>query len=76
MGAISIGVINYLAVAVSAVVTFVLGGMWYAPLFGKAWVKAHGLSEDAVKELQARRSPAVFFGGCWFATWCLPSPWR
>lgn len=63
MGAISIGVINYLAVAVSAVITFVLGGMWYAPLFGKAWVKAHGLSEDAVKELQAKRSPAVFFGG-------------
>lgn len=69
MGAISVGVVNFLAVAVSAVVTFMLGGMWYAPLFGKAWVKAHGFSEEEAKALQARRSPAVFFGGmlvCYF----------
>lgn len=69
MGAISLGVINFLAVAVSAFVTFMLGGMWYAPLFGKAWVKAHGFSEEEAKALQASRSPAVFFGGmlvCYF----------
>jgi hypothetical protein len=63
MGAISMGMVNYLAVAVSALVTFMLGGMWYELLVKKAWVKAHGFSEEDVKELQARRSPATFFGG-------------
>ena len=69
MGGISIGVVNYLAVAVAAFVTFMLGGMWYAPLFGKAWVKAHGFSEEEAKQLQTKRSPAIFFGGmlvCYF----------
>jgi hypothetical protein len=28
--------INWLAVLVAAVVTFVLGGLWYGPLFGVA----------------------------------------
>jgi hypothetical protein len=28
--------INWLAVLVAAVVTFVLGGLWYGPLFGMA----------------------------------------
>lgn len=63
MGTISVNGVNYLAVGVAAIVTFLLGGMWYAPLFGKAWVKAHGFTQDQVKELQAQRSPAVFFGG-------------
>jgi hypothetical protein len=34
--------INWLAVLVAAVVTFVLGGLWYGPLFGKVWRTAEG----------------------------------
>ncbi len=34
--------INWLAVLVAAVVTFVLGGVWYGPLFGKVWRAAEG----------------------------------
>ena len=46
--------INYLAVVVAAVVAFVLGGLWYSPiLFAKPWVKAHGYTEERVKEMQA-----------------------
>lgn len=29
--------INYLAVAVATIATFIVGFIWYTPLFGKAW---------------------------------------
>jgi len=45
--------VNYPAVLVAAVATFLLGGLWYSPLFfGKQWVKAHGYGEEQVKEMQ------------------------
>lgn len=51
--------INYLAVIVAAVVAFVLGGLWYSPiLFAKPWVRAHGFSEERVKEMQAGAAKA------------------
>lgn len=40
--------INYLAVLVSAVVIFLLGGLWYSVLFSKQWVALQGRTmEDA-----------------------------
>ena len=53
--------INWLAVLAAAVATFMIGGVWYTALFGKAWVKAHGYDTARVKELQGRRPPPVFF---------------
>lgn len=53
--------INWLAVIVAAFATFMIGGAWYTALFGKAWVHAHGYDDARVKELQAKRPPAVFF---------------
>lgn len=45
--------INYLAVVVAAVAAFAIGGLWYSPvLFAKQWVKAHGLTEEQLKERQ------------------------
>ena len=39
--------INYLAVVVAALATFVLGGLWYSPvLFGKAWQREVGLCDE------------------------------
>ncbi|MFZ0430900.1 MAG: DUF1761 domain-containing protein [Acidobacteriota bacterium] len=50
--------INYVAVIVAAVSSFVLGGLWYAPfLFGKAWMKETGLTEE---QLGARSLVLVF----------------
>lgn len=38
--------INYLAVLLAAVSTFVIGGLWYSPLlFQRAWMKANKLTE-------------------------------
>lgn len=61
--------VNYLAVIVAAVVTFLIGGVWYAPLFGKAWISAHGFSEEQVKALREKTKPPLFLGGilvCYF----------
>lgn len=45
--------INYLAVLVSAVLAFAIGGIWYSPvLFAQQWVNAHGFTEERVKEMQ------------------------
>ncbi len=42
--------INYLAVVVVTILAFVIGGLWYGPLFGKAWMKEVGMTEeDAAK---------------------------
>ncbi len=42
--------INWLAVVVSAIAFFVLGGLWYGPLFGKKWQSAVGLSDEEMKQ--------------------------
>lgn len=39
-------VLNWLAIAVVTVAGFVLGAIYYGPMFGHAWLKAIGKSED------------------------------
>jgi hypothetical protein len=34
--------INYVAIFVAVVANFILGFIWYTPLFGRAWGKEHG----------------------------------
>ncbi|MDQ7816413.1 MAG: DUF1761 domain-containing protein [Melioribacteraceae bacterium] len=41
--------INYLAVFVAALLSFVVGGLWYGPLFGKAWMNQMGFTEESLK---------------------------
>jgi hypothetical protein len=42
--------VNYLAVIAAAIATFALGGLWYSPaLFGKAWQREAGVSEEKMK---------------------------
>ena len=44
------GSINWLAVLVAGISSFVVGGIWYSPgLFGKAWMKDNNLTEEDVK---------------------------
>jgi hypothetical protein len=43
--------INYLAVFVAALSSFVIGFLWYSPLtFGNVWMREAGLSEEKVKQ--------------------------
>ena len=41
--------INYWAVLVSALSAFVVGWLWYGPIFGDAWMKLHGYTEEDMK---------------------------
>ncbi len=43
---------NYLAVVVAAVVVYILGWLWYMPLFGKAWRDARGITDQMAAEGQ------------------------
>lgn len=44
------GSINWLAVLVAGISSFVVGGIWYSPgLFGKAWMKDNNLAEEDIK---------------------------
>ncbi len=42
--------VNWLAVIVATISTFVLGAIWYGPLFGKAWMAEHGYTEEDLKD--------------------------
>jgi len=42
--------INWLAVLVAGISSFVIGGIWYSPgLFGKAWMKENNFTEEQIK---------------------------
>ncbi len=50
--------LNYLAIFVAALSSFLIGGIWYSPaVFGMAWMKENGLTEEKLKE---RNIPKVF----------------
>ena len=40
---------NLLAILVAAACGFLVGGIWYGPLFGKAWQREIGMSDDELK---------------------------
>ena len=42
--------VNFLAVIVVAVAAFAIGFPWYSLLFGKAWQKQLGFTEEYLKE--------------------------
>ncbi|MBL8183269.1 MAG: DUF1761 domain-containing protein, partial [Blastocatellia bacterium] len=51
--------INHLAVLASAILSLVIGGVWWSPvLFAKAWQKETGLSDEQLKSM----NPAKVFG--------------
>lgn len=52
--------INYLAVFVAALSSFVIGGAWYSPiLFANAWMRENGFSDDEMKNANMTK----IFGG-------------
>jgi hypothetical protein len=44
--------LNYLAVFVSALTSFLIGGLWYSPvMFSNAWMKENGFKEEDLKDV-------------------------
>jgi hypothetical protein len=42
--------VSWLAVLVAAFLTFVLGGLWYGPLFGRPWMRASGVTDEQARQ--------------------------
>ncbi len=40
---------NLLAILIAAACGFLVGGLWYGPLFGKAWQRAIGLTDEQLR---------------------------
>jgi Protein of unknown function (DUF1761) len=56
--------VRILPVLVSAIAVFALGALWYSPfLFGRAWVRAHGYTEEKIARMRASagRAYAISF---------------
>jgi hypothetical protein len=46
----NMNLVNWAAAVVAGLSAFAIGGLWYSrPLFGNAWMKDSGLTEDEVK---------------------------
>lgn len=49
--------VNWLAVLVAAIAAFAIGGLWYGPLLGKAWMRASGITEEKAR---SANMPMIF----------------
>ena len=56
-----LGSLNWLAILVAAASGFVIGGLWYGPLFQKPWMRLSGMT----KEKGAQGNIALTFGGAY-----------
>jgi Protein of unknown function (DUF1761) len=52
--------INYIAILVAVVANFILGFVWYTPLFGKAWAKEMGF-DTSIKPASGELARGMIF---------------
>ena len=51
-----ISTLNWPAILLAALSTFLIGGLWYSPLlFGKAWMKENNLTDEGLKSSNMAR---------------------
>ena len=52
--------VNYLAILLATVAQFIIGAIWYMPIFGKLWGKIHGfdkISKEKQQEMMKGMTP-------------------
>ena len=61
---------NLVAIMVSAIVTFMLGGLWYSPvLFAKPWMLAHGYDPNDKEKIAAmKKNAGPMYGAAFVAS--------
>ena len=59
----SLATLNWLAVLVASLTGFVLGGLWYGPLFLKPWLHASGMTLERGRQ----QNKLQVFGLAWLA---------
>ena len=56
--------LNYLAILFATVLQFIVGFIWYGPIFGKLWGKIHGfdkLSKEVQQKMMSEMGPYYAF---------------
>lgn len=66
---IDLATLNWLAIIAATASAFVLGGIWYGPIFGKAWMAEFGFNEEEL----AKRHPGKVFGSAILLTFLAAS---
>jgi len=62
--------VNWIAIIAAAVLSFVLGGLWYSPvLFGKAWQHAAGITDEQLKNGNMPKIFGLALLLCLLAAW-------
>ncbi len=54
--------INYPAVFVAAIASFLLGWLWHGPLFGKQWMAMMGITPERIKTMKMKPTTAMALG--------------
>ena len=54
--------VNYLAVFVATITSFIVGALWYGPLFGKQWMKLEGFTPESMKSIKLKLGHAMGLG--------------
>lgn len=60
--------LNYLAIIVATVVQFIIGAVWYMPLFGRAWGKIHGFGDLSKEDQGKAQKEMIPYLGIQFVT--------
>ncbi len=53
--------VNLVAVLVSAIVSMIIGFIWYGPLFGKTWMQAMGMTEAKMRQAKKGGMGKMYF---------------
>lgn len=52
--------INYLAVVGAAVLSMVIGSLWYGPIFGKMWLGLMGFGPEKMEEMKKKNMSKLY----------------
>jgi len=55
--------VNWVAIVIAAIAQFVIGWIWYGPLFGKTWMSMMGMSQQSMgREGMSKTMILTFIG--------------
>jgi len=55
--------VNWVAIVIAAIAQFIIGWIWYGPLFGKPWMSMMGMSQQSMSREGMRKTMTLTFIG-------------